>query len=68
MIDSTATYFAHLKNCYVIIEKGPCKECTQCGEDFFSSDVDVIEHIDEILSALIKTTSKVCIMEYRSAA
>ncbi len=66
MIDSTATYFAHLKNCYVIIENVPCKKCAQCGEEVFSSSV--MEHIDEILSALVNTTTKVCIMEYKSAA
>ena len=33
MIDSKTTYFAHLPNCYLIIENVPCKKCSQCGEE-----------------------------------
>ena len=66
MIDSTATYFAHLPNCYVIIENVPCKKCTQCGEEVFS--LAVMERIDEILESVAHLASKVCIMEYKAAA
>ncbi len=66
MIDSKATYFAHLPNCYVIIENVPCKKCQQCGEEVFS--MSVLERIDEIVASVSHLASKVCIMEYHAAA
>ena len=66
MIEATATYFAHLENCYVIIENVPCKKCEQCGEEVFSASV--MERIDEILASVANLAGKVCVMEYKSAA
>ena len=66
LCDSQTTYFAHLENGYVIIEHVPCKKCTQCGEEFFSASV--MEHIDEIVASIVHINSKVCIMEYKTAA
>ena len=66
MIDSTATYFSRLPNCYVIIENVPCKKCSQCGEEFFSSSV--LERIDELISDIAQISTKVCIMEYKDVA
>lgn len=66
MIDSKTTYFAHLNGCYIIIENVPCKKCSQCGEEFFSSNV--MERIDEIISSLTGNFAKICIMEYKNAA
>lgn len=34
MVDSTATYFAQLNNCYVIIEHVPCKKCEHVEKNF----------------------------------
>ena len=66
MIDATATYFASIRNCYVIIKNVPCRKCPQCGEEVFS--LDVLGRIDEILEGLTNPSGKVCIMEYKSAA
>ncbi len=66
MIDSKTTYFAHLPNCYLIIENVPCKKCSQCGEEVFSASV--LERIDQIISNAEKIASKVCVLEYQSAA
>lgn len=66
MIESTTTYFAQLNNCYVIIEHVPCKKCEQCGEDFFTATV--MEKIDDILDRVAKIASKICIMDYQTAA
>lgn len=66
MVDSTATYFAQLNNCYVIIEHVPCEKCKQCGEEFFTASV--MERIDNILDKVEKIASKIFIMDYQTAA
>ncbi len=66
MEDNTTTYFANLDNCYVIIERVPCKKCEQCGEEFFATSV--IEKIDEILEKIAEVASKIFIMDYQSVA
>lgn len=66
MIESKTTYFAQLKNCYVIIENVPCVKCDQCGEEFFTASV--AEKIDDILDGLEKIASKIFIMDYSTAA
>lgn len=35
MEESRTTYFAQLKDCYVIIENVPCLKCGQCGDVVF---------------------------------
>ncbi|MEF2696296.1 MAG: type II toxin-antitoxin system MqsA family antitoxin [Blautia wexlerae] len=66
MEPSTTTYFAQLKNCYVIIENVPCMKCEQCGEEFFTSSV--LEKIDDILDRLEQIASKIFIMDYATSA
>ena len=66
MNESKTTYFAQLKNCYVIIENVPCMKCEQCGEEFFT--MSVLEKIDVILEQLEKISSKIFIMDYVTAA
>ena len=66
MIDATTTYFANLPNCYLIIENVPCKKCTQCGDEVFS--MSVMERIEQIIESVKKIASKVCVLEYHSAA
>ena len=66
MIDSKTTYLAHLPNSYLIIEKVPCKKCTQCGEEVFP--ISVMEKIDQIIENVGKFASKICVLEYQSAA
>ena len=50
MDPTPTTYFAQLKNCYVIIENVPCMKCEQCREEFFTASV--LEKIDDILDRL----------------
>lgn len=66
MVESKATYFAHLQNCYVIIENVPCQKCTQCGEEIFP--LSVMSRIDKIVASVANIASKVCIVEYKSVA
>lgn len=66
MEESKTTYFAQLKNCYVIIENVPCLKCDQCGEVVFRSSVS--EKIDDILDDLEKIVSKISIVDYSKVA
>jgi YgiT-type zinc finger domain-containing protein len=66
MIEDTNTYFATLKNCYVIIENVPCLKCTQCSEVFYKASV--LEKIDDIIEKIENISSKIFIMDYKTAA
>ena len=62
----TETYFARVKGGYVIIENVPCYKCNQCGEVVYSASV--MERIDDLLEQAEKVASKICILDYASAA
>ena len=66
MEKSTNTYFAQLDNCYVIIENVPCYKCSQCGEVVYSASV--MEKIDDILEKIQSITSKIFILDFKTAA
>ncbi len=66
MEKGTSTYFAELKDGYVIIENVPCFKCSQCGEVVYS--VSVMEKIEDILETAQKIASKIFIMDYAKAA
>ena len=66
MEDNKTTYFAQLKNCYVIIENVPCLKCKQCGDVVFRGSV--VEKIDDILDNLEKIVSKISIIDYSKVA
>ena len=60
------SYFAKIKDCYVIIENVPCWNCDQCGEVVYTATV--MENIDALLTHLEKVASKIFIVDYSSAA
>ena len=62
MQEDTTTYFAQLKECYVIIENVPCLKCKQCGDVVFRHSI--AEKIDDILDNLEKIVSKISIIDY----
>lgn len=66
MEENKTTYFAQLKNCYVIIENVPCLKCVQCGDEVFKGSV--VEKIDDILDDLEKIVSKISIIDYSKVA
>ena len=63
---SKTTYFAQLKDCYVIIENVPCLKCLQCGDIVFRGSI--VEKIDDILNNLEKIVSKISIIDYNKVA
>lgn len=66
MEETKTTYFAQLKDCYVIIENVPCMKCGQCGEVVFRNSI--AEKIDDILDDLEKIVSKISIIDYSKVA
>ncbi|WP_243127468.1 type II toxin-antitoxin system MqsA family antitoxin [Schaedlerella arabinosiphila] len=66
MEETKTTYFAELKDCYVIIENVPCMKCGQCGEVVFRNSI--AEKIDDILDDLEKIVSKISIIDYSKVA
>lgn len=66
MKESKTTYFAELKNCYVIIENVPCFKCDQCGE--ISYNLKTLEKIEDILESIENIASKIFILDYAQAA
>ena len=66
MEETKTTYFAELKDCYVIIENVPCMKCGQCGEVVFRNSI--AEKIDDILDDLGKIVSKISIIDYSKVA
>ena len=66
MEESKTTYFAQLKDCYVIIENVPCLKCLQCGGVVFRGSI--VEKIDDILNNLEKIVSKISIIDYNKVA
>ncbi len=66
MQEDTTSYFAQLKECYVIIENVPCLKCAQCGDVVFRGSV--VEKIDDILDGLEKIVSKISIIDYSKVA
>ena len=64
--EAKETYFANLKNWYLIIENVPCWKCDQCGEVVFSASV--LEKIDVLIERLQKVSSKIFLLDYDTAA
>lgn len=50
----------------MIIENVPCLKCSQCGEEFLVTSV--AEKIDDILDSVERITSKIFILDYKTAA
>ncbi|MCD8159456.1 MAG: YgiT-type zinc finger protein [Clostridiales bacterium] len=66
MFESTNTYFVTLNNCYVITENVPCLKCSQCSEIFYKASV--LENIDSTIEKIENISSKIFIMDYKTAA
>ena len=66
MFESKTSYFAQLKDCYVIIENVPCMKCRQCGDVVFRNSV--VEKIDDILDSSEEIVSKISIIDYAKVA
>lgn len=62
MTPSTATYFADLKNCMIIVKNVPCQRCDQCGEVLYSASVS--EKLYTLVEKAEVLASELTILEY----
>ena len=55
-----------LGNCLVIVRNVPCYKCKECNEVTYT--LDVVKHLDEIVSAAKKMLHEVAIIDYQRIA
>ena len=66
MTQTTRTHVVDLGRCVVVIRNVPCMECSQCGEAYYTDDVQ--KRLDEIVKTVSGIMTEVAIAEYSSAA
>ena len=65
-LENTVTdYIEKQDNLVVIIENVPCEKCSQCGEEYFSTDA--VRKIENILNRIKKISSSltVTVIDYK---
>ncbi len=65
-LENTVTdYIEKQDNLVVIIENVPCEKCSQCGEEYFSTDA--VRKIENILNRIQKISSSltVTVIDYK---
>ena len=55
-----------LGNCLVIVRNVPCYKCKECNEVTYT--LDVVKHLEEIVSAAKKMLQEVSIIDYQRIA
>ncbi len=63
---STRTHVVDLDKCIVIIRNVPCMECTQCGEAYYSDEVQ--KRLDEIVKTVSSVMTEIAVVEYSGSA
>lgn len=63
---ATRTHVVDLGKCVVIIRNVPCMECSQCGEAYYTDEVQ--QRLDEIVKAVSSVMTEVAIVEYSASA
>ena len=64
--DSRTTHVVNYKNGLIIIRNVPCKECVQCGEQFYTDEVS--DKLEELVNAAKKMMQEFAVIDYASAA
>ena len=54
LVESTTTHVVNYKNCTIIIKNVPCRECSQCGEKYYTDEVS--ERLEQLVAAAKKTS------------
>lgn len=52
--------------CLLVIRNIPCYKCTECDEILYTGDV--VEQIEQIISAAKKLTQQLMVVDYTTAA
>lgn len=60
------THTVEIETGVIVIRHVPCLKCTECGEIFY--DDDVMEALEEIVSAARKMAGDIFVTEYKKAA
>ena len=66
MKPTTRTHVVDLGKCIVIIKNVPCMECSQCGEGYYTDEVQ--QRLDEIVKTVSGIMTEVAIVEYSATA
>ena len=66
MTATKRTHVVDLGKCVVVIRNVPCMECSQCGEAYYTDDVQ--QRLDEIVKAVSSVMTEVAIVEYSATA
>lgn len=66
LIESTTTHVVNYKNCTIIIKNVPCRECSQCGEKYYTDEVS--ERLEQLVAAAKKLMQEVAVIDYGQAA
>ena len=66
MTPGTRTHVVDLGKYVVVIRHVPCMECSQCGEAYYTDEVQ--QRLDEIVKTVSSTMTEVAIVEYSVTA
>ena len=64
--ESVTTHVVNYRNCIIVIKNGPCEECEQCGEKFYTDEVT--ERLEELVSAAKRLMQEISVIDYQKAA
>lgn len=66
LVESTTTHVVNYKTCTIIIKNVPCRECSQCGEKYYTDEVS--ERLEQLVAAAKKLMQEVAVIDYGQAA
>ena len=66
LVESTTTHVVNYKTCTIIINIVPCRECSQCGEKYYTDEVS--ERLEQLVAAAKKLMQEVAVIDYGQAA
>ncbi|MBQ7638685.1 MAG: type II toxin-antitoxin system MqsA family antitoxin [Clostridia bacterium] len=64
--NDTRTHVVDLGKCVIIIRNTPCMTCEQCGESYYTDDVQ--KRLDEIIKSVSGLMTEIAVIEYSDNA
>ena len=65
----TPSLTAHVVNyngAIIVIKNGPCEECEQCGEKYYTDDV--AEKLEKMVNAAKQMVQEIAVLDYSKVA